>query len=308
MLSRTIRVSSFDFDNCIFHIDYIWDKNKPNEYSVILENSEFLETIRSQNHFFDDNICLVGSNRQSKATDDELSDFKPAPTESCFAAIEKLSAFLDARLDPFLMADIYGNLPSGTSFYKARSPQSNRLKHANWVFDKSKLSILYAQMHKIASEYPNDEIIFDFYDDKRAGAFDGKMEALLENLERFFTRHPEMIPKNVTLRLHHYAGKEVTPYQPIKGQGIIDTGYRNTVLEMAKLAGAYSAQRHPMYSFIDSVLPEKLKSRSFLIYTKIQQCMRHGYANFFNPFKASLGTSTDTTAGFDEKRTSTSRP
>lgn len=293
MLKRRIRVSSFDFDNCIFHLNYTWDKNNPNEFSVILENSEFLENIRSQNHFFDDNICLVGSNRQSKDADDQLSDFEPAPTESCFAAIEKISGFLDARLDPFLMADIYGNLPSGTSFHKARSQQSNRLKHANWVFDHSKLSILYAQMHKIASEYPTDEIIFDFYDDKRVGSFDGKMEPLLENLERYFTRHPEMIPKNVTLRLHHYEGKEVTPYQPIQGQGIIDTDYRKTVLEMAQLAGAYRAPRQPMYSFIDSVFPEKLKSRASLIYTKMQQCIRHGYANFFNLSNVGLGEVAD---------------
>ncbi len=294
-MKRRIRAISFDFDNCLFHTGYVWNKNNhPDPNEIILKNLPLLEDIRSQNHAFEENICFVGSNRQSKLCDDENSAFVPAPTESCFSALEKVSAFIEARIDPFLLADIYGNAEDGQSFRQALSENADALTHPNWIFDKSKLSILYAQMHKLAAAYPDDEIVYDFYDDKRLGQkFKRPMDPLLENLERYFTRFPEIIPKNVTLRLNHYAGQTVTPYKPIQGQGPIDINYRKTIKEMANIARqATPLPRNAIYSFIDSVLPQALKNREALMNIEMQKCNRHGswhnYYSLFNPFKPSL--------------------
>ncbi len=41
--------------------------------------------------------------------------------------------------------------------------------HSDWLFDETKATIIYAQMHKIANENPNEEIVFDFYDDRGNG-------------------------------------------------------------------------------------------------------------------------------------------
>lgn len=281
-MKRKIRASSFDFDNCIFHTQYFWKQSKPDIYEVILKNIPFFENIRSQNHAYDANICLIGSNRQSKRCDDQLSAFKKAPTESCFSAIQKVNDFLDATLDPFLLADIYGNLDSGQSFERALSPEANSIRHADWIFDSSKLSILYAQMHKIANDYPDDIITFDFYDDKSQRKL--SQYSLLEDLQAYFTAYSEMIPHNVTLRLNYYAGKEVTTYTPIQGTGRIDAHYHETVREMAHIATANKPQA-TMYSFIHSVLPQHL--------SRIKLTARHGYPNLFNPFKPSFETGAD---------------
>jgi len=98
----------------------------------------------------------------------------------------ELSEFLGADLDKLLMSDIYGNLVSGSSFdsgvkavmpfYKSISegvPFIDAIhygdinaKQQGWLFDSSKLSILYAQTHKVASDNPKSKISFDFYDDR----------------------------------------------------------------------------------------------------------------------------------------------
>ena len=286
-MKRRIRAISFDFDNCLFHTKYFWNKHRPDPYEIILKNVPLLERLRSQNHAYDENICFVGSNRQSKTIDSKLSNHKKYPTESCFSAIKKVCEFLDMSLDPFLLADIYGNVPDGQSFHQALSSKVDSLSHPNWTFDKSKLSILYAQMHKLAAAYPDDSIVYHFFDDKRSEDFTIKMESLLEDLESYFTRFPEMIPKNVILRLNHYAGQAVTPYEPIQGTGIIDTNYRKTIKEMAKVT-IKTAPRSAMYSFIDYVLPQHLKSRESLLKAQIKTCSRHGYFSMFNPFKPSL--------------------
>src|SRR5690606_35608535 len=130
----------------------------------------------------------VGSNRQSKKID-EMNAIKFIPNlglrhiGSCFPAIQKMSQYLESELDPFLMADVYGNLAFGTSFnraLKSLNDPSLKQEHAEWLFDESKVSVIYAQMQKKANEYPDEEIIFDFYDDRMD---------IINGLVDYFKRH-----------------------------------------------------------------------------------------------------------------------
>ncbi len=57
----TIRVLSFDFDGCLFNIDYINSKAK----DVVHSNEVFLNKIKQENKEFEKAYTLVGSNRQS---------------------------------------------------------------------------------------------------------------------------------------------------------------------------------------------------------------------------------------------------
>lgn len=216
----TIRVLSFDFDGCLFNLDYI---NKTHD--VIQSNMALLNQIKQENDEAKHNkvITFVGSNRQSKAVDLANSPGKG----SCFPAVQQVNQFLGTSLDSFLLADVYGQLPAGTSFNRAIDKE-NKLPDANWMFDHTKATILYAQMHKTANEHPNEAITFDFYDDR---------QDILDALNKFYKYHQHLMPSNVTLRLHRYDGNLKSPnYSDIQGTGDINIDYRKTVVEMALIA------------------------------------------------------------------------
>lgn len=246
-----IRVLSFDFDGCLFHSNYIFSEQK----DVVKSNHAFLNKIKEENKEFTKAYTFVGSNRQSFAIDIINSRSKG----SCFPAVKQVSDFLGTTLDTMLLADIYGDLPDGTSYARATN-QNNQEKHSEWLFDETKATILYAQMHKIANENPNEEIVFDFYDDRGIGAI--KPVDILEHLHNFYEKNQYLIPSNVTLRLHQYAGAEVTPIAQIKGTGFIDQNYRQTVKDLAAQAVTeFSDGINSQIQVTETAKPELLKNR-----------------------------------------------
>ena len=68
-----------------------------------------------------------------------------------------------------------------------------------WVFDDSKFTLLYAQLHKFASENPDVDIDYDFYDDRKN---------IFQPLHTVFKNYPHLLPKNVTLKMHEYRGRD----------------------------------------------------------------------------------------------------
>ena len=226
-----IRVLSFDFDGCLFHIKYIETFPK----DVIEQNRVFLDTITYENAEFGLNeraltevISFIGSNRQSKAIDDVNTFINGYIKGSCFPAIQQVSDYIGAKLNTLLLADIYGDLPEGTSYIRAMDKTlKNPKDHAHWLFDETKVTILYAQIHSMASIRQSAQIIFDFYDDR---------EDILYALLKFYTINSELIPRNVVLRLTRYVDARITPIATIHGSGLIDTHYRETVKHMADIS------------------------------------------------------------------------
>lgn len=219
----TLRVISLDFDGCLFHSGYIQQYAEKGTLDVIATNQPFLDSLKAQNSNYTQTIVMVGSNRQSKEID-VLNSYNKG---SCFPQIKKISDYLSASLDKFLLADVYGQLPSGTSFNKAQDDIEGVEQHASWVFDESKATLLYAQMHKLAHEHLDEHITFDFYDDR---------EDILDGLHSFF--NPALIPQNITLRLHQYAGDKAplsAEKYSILGEGICDKNYRQTVKDMMEM-------------------------------------------------------------------------
>ncbi len=214
-------VFSFDFDGCLFHKYYINSQEK----DVIKCNQLFLDTLKKAHDSYTHKTTFIGSNRQSHSVD-QFNDLKNK-TGSCFTAIEAVASYLGVALDPFLLADVHANLEDGTSFRRARD-ESYRDQHAHWCFDTTKASLLYAQMHRVASRYHDDSIDFHFYDDR----FD-----ILDKLKTFFSQHCVLIPQNVTLRLYQYKGKPCSKRAKIRGKGFIDENYKETTREMWKIAG-----------------------------------------------------------------------
>lgn len=121
--------------------------------------------------------------------------------------------------DTTLLSDIYCDKEPGESYdnalknYRDFKVSSTVREFSRAVPESSKVDLLYMQFHKIASEHPNAEIIFDFIDDQ---------EDILDALQPFFFDNSDLVPSNVTLRFYQYkAGDEaITLFKnEIKGRG-----------------------------------------------------------------------------------------
>ncbi|MDP1574752.1 MAG: pentapeptide repeat-containing protein [Coxiellaceae bacterium] len=202
---KKIRVLSLDFDGCIGVDD--------SKILTTIDNSaKFIALIKERNELLfkqlqdaiDKTIVMVGSTRQSLANENLNAGLRLGPIRKkygfCNPTLKTIvTSFNKGNLtfDEFLLADIFQKQAAGT---EATRIQENKNTGNDPVpSDKNKLSILYAQLHKIASENPDADIVFDFYDDKTD---------ILDSLNTFFEKNPDLIPNNVTLQLHRYANHD----------------------------------------------------------------------------------------------------
>ena len=244
-----IRVLSFDKDGCFFN-EKFYDA-KP-QYDVIHHNKALLDLLIEENKQYTQVYLFEGSDRQSHEM--ETIHAKKATNTYVYAyrATQEIAKYLHAVLDSIVMADPLGDLPAGTSFARSRIAvkQGRQLAHAKCKNDESKVIPLYLQIQRIANIKPGEEIIFDFFDDQ---------DHLLTKLNDFYTTHPQLIPTNVTLRLHHYEGSACRNIASIEGIGIIDANYYQTVKDMVN-----QCQPLELSSQIDGskdLKPDELRNR-----------------------------------------------
>jgi hypothetical protein len=227
---KRINVLSLDFDNCLANREF--DKIINEKNALITANKILFEHIFKLNkqHKFNETVVLIGSNRQSKSVEDLNAH---AYNCECFSKMQSITNHLQTKIpackfDNFLMADLYNDLPPGKSFSLATSTTSFTGKHPDYIFDKSKITLLYAQIHKLASQYPTTDIMFDFYDDS---------SIILTKLTNYFLLHKDHLPKNVTLRLYEYSGEVTNNKLTLSGSGSIDFNYQQTIKQCVKAAG-----------------------------------------------------------------------
>jgi hypothetical protein len=229
----TIRAISLDFDGCIFNKKYIEDTqfSVEEKYKIVVEyNQDFLDKIKVDNKHYAKNIILVGSNRQCYV--DDKHNFRSAG--SCFPAIKEISKYIGATLDYFLLADIFFKTVESKSDKPLDLQEDfNPTKDQIPYFDETKGMLIYAQIHKIANENPEETIVLHFYDDRNYDDENGRI-GILHALLKFYTVNTQLIPKNVTLHLHHYAGKNVYDMGQITGTGSIDKNFKETVERVAR--------------------------------------------------------------------------
>ena len=234
-----VRGISVDLDGCFMGLSYI---NNP-QHDVIEANKELLDQIRQSNSNYKSTYVFVGSNRQSIS--DDKSNAHSTQNGSGYPRVLRIGNYLEAPVDKLLLTDVYNNLPDGETFDQALifldaqhhnydREQYTGITFLEWLHDKSKLTILYAQIHKLTTENRGDDIEFYFYDDRKD---------ILNNLHQFFLTHPNLLPNNTALYLIRYSGpidannKKIEPltnaYEPVCGSGVIDTAYKNTVKKIA---------------------------------------------------------------------------
>ena len=243
-----IRIISLDFDGCLFHRAYLDSIDK----NVISANQEFLEYLNKSKDKYSKTTIMIGSNRQDKRTD----LINSRSSGSCFPAIKRIADFLDVELDTFLLADVYGDedgdFKTGTSF--ARIMEHYPGKHATAEFDEFKSSLLYAQIQKSALDHFDEEIVFDFYDDKIE---------ILNFLEDFYRKNPFLLPKKVKLCLHQYVKGELKKdFRPIHGTGFIDGDYRLTTKGIQKGVRAEYLKRREVRSLREEQIKQQDREAS----------------------------------------------
>lgn len=241
-----IRVRSFDFDGCI--ANQAFKNAKDASLTDRLKNTNQALLAHNQDEKYDTEILMNGSNRQSYFQ--EIKHVKgPPPRPASFSAMQELTKLFQSQnpsisFDRYQLADSYavdfGIDQKESSFDKIlqefdeKRDRYNTVPHeahTRFLFDASKVTLLYAQMHRMASQHRDNKITFDFYDDR---------EDILNALHSFYTANPELIPPNVTLRLYQYNGeKPPTSYKtPLSGTpaNSIDDHYAESIKEIAKLS------------------------------------------------------------------------
>ncbi len=139
------------------------------------------------------------------------------------------------------MADIYGQKHSAGDNFKALLKEefmgSDAETHSSWLFDHSKVSLIYAHAHRVAvlnSDF--DRIVIDYYDD---------CKHIIHAVYDFFVKNPRCLPQNTELCIHRYNGVHLSHLNPIQGSGFVDKHYDWSVRCMAYMAG-YSDMRDPL--------------------------------------------------------------
>lgn len=245
-----IHVISLECEGCISHNDTGYPSDPSN---MIEENRAFLNELQYAQQSYDETITYIGSSAQSKPSD-LISDDKDYSIPDTMLAI---SQDIGARFDPLLLADIYGDLPEGDSLSLENSEQPTA-DYSDRKYDTSKVSMIYAQIHKIAMEYPNHTIIFDFFDARND---------ICEHLFEYFQEHAELMPATVRLHLNLYAKNGCSCYPAIQGTGFIDSNYRQTVKDMVTISleaahvSKAAVNQNPRINVARLAKPDRLTNR-----------------------------------------------
>lgn len=260
---KFVRVVSFDFDGCLFNSRFR-DRKSPGFLLKLPDDSgkraayhqAMVDALFEANaHFFNELskstrsakinkvFLMVGSNRQD-CEHDQVNSFQNK-TDSCFSALLGLrEAFANKwsditwAVDPYLLADTYGQKPFGHSFDLSIQDEAGELKamHARYLFDRSKLSLLLMQTLKAAHDHPDETVYFDFFDDH---------DGILTNLGSFYQQNPTLLPANVVLRLNFYNGKEARLVAEVKGQNNkLERDFQASLFRMLECAGIDLADFH----------------------------------------------------------------
>lgn len=267
-VKKVLYAVSLDADGCVYNKRYL-NEILEKLQNILVVTADYKDTLIDNNRLLFNELyntittlqpskmkLMVGSARQSRRIDFPTEMKLPITTmimairDQINTHLQKINFPLECSVDTYLLSDTFGETRIGKNFELAcnkDSPLANAglrsifktAKAANsdtifsdWVFDASKISIVYAQIHRLASQNPDDKIIYEFVDDR---------EDIINPLFSFFQKNPDLIPNNVTINFHLYGRVESITNEilsdvkdPIQGTGIIDHNYHETILQMAR--------------------------------------------------------------------------
>ncbi|HDV5708819.1 TPA: hypothetical protein RJD49_000465 [Legionella pneumophila] len=277
----TIECYSIDGDECILRKEYddAPDSEKFSGKAVIYTNLPLIKKIKheSAKNKLQKIIVFNGSNRQSMFMEQLNALREKSVFRGSFClALQRLCDYLKVELDKTLLPDITRDLEYGTTFNRIMDEVLNNVEwldnkkiqhihvpypdyNENWhaKLDPFKRILLFAQMQKIRNDHPDEDIIFNFIDDK---------DDILSTLEKYFINYSHLIPHGVTLRLNHYDGGSLSLYASIKGTGSTYSNYRQIVKDMHE--NIYNLE-----AFAETINPNKKNSEI----PSVRQILEHEF-------------------------------
>jgi hypothetical protein len=227
--SHIVNVYSFDFDGCLFTGKYNLANTHLNDMParIHMEHLGLLQTISQTPG---QKIGLIGSARQSYPVD--YINSTNNRSGSCFPIYQELYRKINLEFDPVLLNDLMNILEPGNTFYDALAACQNLsppIPNSNDLFDETKLTLLYFQMHYIAKKNESSPIVFNFYDDR---------QDILDHVFSVFNSYRLLLPSNVSLKLVQYAPTNgiKREYPIINGSGFIDKNPKHVINEIFKIA------------------------------------------------------------------------
>lgn len=220
-----ILIHSFDHDGCLAFSN---ERRAVTVTQQIEDNQAMIGYLLQYNDLRDDESgeltypirkVMIGSNRQS--FDKDAANAMRNHNGSCVPLAIAMSEQLDAEFDGLTLADIKAGQSAGhhadlflaaaqeasidtaavmsfpplMAIHNLTTKECNPYYFHDFDFAEDKINILYAQMHHQAALHPDEEITFNFYDDRLD---------ILRALHNFFQKYPTLIPHNVELSLFHY--------------------------------------------------------------------------------------------------------
>jgi hypothetical protein len=199
-------VVSFDFDGCFATWRFAEQFGKAGAISLADANQRFLADVQQQSRDLGAKlIFLVGSSRNDHETEKQNVDRGRPPL---FPIFEQLSTDIEkATCNTLLLPDVIHGKAQGTTW---GAPEDATLAqrftipgHVDKGFgtsieieaDELKQALVYAQMHAIASQYPNADVTFKFVDDRAD---------IIDAIEAFCRNNPHLIPKGMIVELAQY--------------------------------------------------------------------------------------------------------
>jgi hypothetical protein len=248
---KIIYVSLIDYDLCLAHKG-CFDNNHFYPERIVTHNNVLKNDLLNSAAKINADIIVVssGSNRESQEVEQanaigkengsslpRLKEFHARISEE---AKKQNKKNLEVKFDDYLITDSFTNEPAGTTFKRMEADLKDEKKpdyikpyieqgfqHADFSFDHSKILNIYAKVHRLASENSDADIVCDLNDDSMG---------ILNDLTKFYSKHSDLLPNNVTLRLKHYDGtqEEIDTVAMIQGTGKIDHNYGENILKLVK--------------------------------------------------------------------------
>jgi len=212
---------SIDYDGVL---SYDISTLKPIHEFAVYNKKRFRNFIKNQikKHNPKKAILMIGSARQTYHLDALNDEFNR--NGLCFPAFYLLAKDLmdNCLFDPYLLQDSWLGINHGTTYCKAIADPYNSFnldqKPSLPIYDETKRSLLYAQIHKFATENPGARY-FSFFDDN---------SEIIRSVVQFFKAENGLrLPKGLTLKIYHIESRHTSiaklePCVEIKGTGIID--------------------------------------------------------------------------------------
>lgn len=226
-IDESIFVCAIDMDGCVFNKKFLELLNTKGKHGYELTSDELDEIIEESNpelikHILEmadrhsKAILMLGSNRQILYTDSGNGFFKKDnkfQTGSATLVMESIHRIVSRKNksithDKYLLEDAFlgsDQAQSHENFKKHfESMEQKRIERIERIDrstltpyeDPSKVTMVYVQMHRIASQYPNANIRYQLLDDVAT--------EILDPVQLLFNDYPELKPHNILISCLRY--------------------------------------------------------------------------------------------------------